>query len=125
VRAACSNKIRGRLTAVWINEKGRKGWHGLSHYYHFAAENVPAGFGALAVAGARLPSRLIIPWEQKWHDKWGMNEMVAKGIFTESRSIIGPSDFGALSKSGKEWFFFEQSKSIPFSRGPMAPTAHI
>lgn len=79
----------------------------MHHYYHFAAENILAGFGALAMAGAAPPRRLVIPWEDDWHDKWGMNDMVASGIFTEPGATVGQTDFA--------WLSFEQSECVAIS----------
>jgi hypothetical protein len=101
-----------------LNENGRAGWHGLWHYYHFAAENIVTGLAALATAGFfGIPSRLIIPWETGWHDRFGMNEMVVKGIWGENMAkVTTPEQWQEYGKDGHSWAFFETSEcDQPFS----------
>ena len=32
------------------------------------------------------PERLIVPWSTAWQDKWGINPVIAEGMFTERES---------------------------------------
>ena len=67
------------------------GWTGLYHYYHFSAENLLGGLTALASIPMKigltrtslLADRVIVPWEGPWQDKYGMNEMVVKGMYDD------------------------------------------
>ena len=64
------------------------------------------------MAGAAPPRRLVIPWEDEWHDKWGMNDMVAHGLFTEPGAIVDQADLSDLGRNGHAWLFFEQSECV-------------
>jgi hypothetical protein len=82
---------------VFSNEGAKEGWNGLWHYYHFAAENVLGGLAALAATDTinihekrreeivmqPVPERIAIPWEPKWQDRFGMNEMVIRGLWDQ------------------------------------------
>ena len=98
-----------------LNENGQAGWHGLWHYYHFAAENIVAGLAALSIVKPSgydgLPDQLLIPWENDWHDRFGMNEMVIKGIFgQEMRGVWGPTEWNKAGEDGHAWGFFDQGE---------------
>lgn len=100
------------LTIVLLNENGWAGWHGLWHYYHFAAENIVAGLAALAISGVEgIPEHMIIPWENNWHDRYGMNEMVVKGIWgSEMDGVMGPTEWTRADADGRAWGFFERGE---------------
>ena len=104
--------VKTRLNKVWINENGQKGWHGLYRYFHFAAENLLAGFASLSMAGVdEMPERVIIPWERDWDDQWHLNLMTVDSIWGRRRdTVLGPNEFTALSVKGNGWMFFEKSE---------------
>lgn len=103
------------------------------HYYHFAAENVLGGLAAMATwAGARdlvlgkgmgkgkhgaardryVPDQIIVPWDNRWHDVYGMNDMVVEGIWNDQH--IGPDQWAVLEEDmeGSDgWIYFERSES--------------
>ena len=95
---------------MFLNENDRAGWSGLWHYYHFAAENIVAGLATLALAGIPgVPDQLIIPWDRRWHDRFGMNEMVVKGIWgLEFEAMWAPDDWDSYGREGENWGFFEK-----------------
>lgn len=99
---------------VWLNEGASDGWNGLWHYYHFAAENILAGFASLATTHwdtPVMPKQLVIPFygdRGSWHDKWGMNEMVVDAVFRED--VIEPPQWARLEKKGDGWVYFDRSE---------------
>ncbi|KAK1924496.1 hypothetical protein DB88DRAFT_490663 [Papiliotrema laurentii] len=97
-------------STLFLNENDRAGWSGLWHYYHFAAENIVAGLATLALAGIPgVPDQLIIPWDRRWHDRFGMNEMVVRGIWgLEFEAMWAPDDWDSYGREGENWGFFEK-----------------
>ncbi|KAL1406132.1 hypothetical protein Q8F55_007815 [Vanrija albida] len=101
-----------RKSTLWLNEGASDGWNGLWHYYHFAAENILAGFASLATTHwdtPIMPKQLVIPfWGDRgsWHDKWGMNEMVVDAVFGED--VIEPPQWARLEKKGDGWVYFDR-----------------
>jgi hypothetical protein len=73
-------------------------WNGLWHYYHFTIENILGGYagGALAEPRPAVPVRLVIPWVDGWHDKWGMNDAVTKAIFGDE--VIDKAQWELMSR---------------------------
>jgi hypothetical protein len=83
----------------------------LAWYYHFAAETILGATAALSAAsvaqeailgslhagnakvavgqeeeaatkfGAGVPSRMVIPWVEGWRDQYGIQEVLARGIW--------------------------------------------
>ena len=102
-----------QLTTVMLNENSQAGWSGLFHYYHFAAENIVTGIASLALSGfAGVPEQLLIPWDTEWHDRFGMNEMVVKGVWGEDLDrVVTPNRWDKFGGHGESWIFFERSKS--------------
>lgn len=49
--------------------------------YSNGGEGAVYGESNLEGRGRTIPDRLILPWDQGWKDKWGMNELVVDGIF--------------------------------------------
>lgn len=84
-RARRVGGVLSTLTPVLLNEGATPDWSGLYHYYHFAVENLLGGLAALGSVhdGAGVPDRLVMPWDQNWHDKWTMNEMIVGAMFEE------------------------------------------
>lgn len=95
-----------------LNENWQAGWTGIWHYYHFATENIVSGIASLAMSGFNgVPEQLLIPWEGGWHDRFGMNEMVAKGLWgADMDRVVSPERWEEFGGQGNAWIFFERSE---------------
>jgi hypothetical protein len=101
---------------VFINEGADNQWSGLYHYYHFTAEAMLGGLASIASWAASvdwprpapLPGadQIVIPWDKRWHDRHGLNEMVVHGIWDER--VVDTDEWAKLAD---KWLYFERSKS--------------
>ena len=76
--------------AVLLNEGCGQVFNGLSHYYHFIAEDVLGALKAYASIepGLEQPQRVLVPWDVGWRDVWELNEVIVAGLFNERKSLF-------------------------------------
>ncbi|KAK4688429.1 P-type Ca2+ transporter type 2C, partial [Tremellales sp. Uapishka_1] len=120
---AQASRCMAGTTLFWVDGSTPGEWSYFGWYYHMVAETLLGSFVALAsvplkntkwwpglmgnVLGVpEIPDRLVMPWENDWNDRYGMNKHVIDSLFGDN--VIVKDEWQDLTEPAQDWLFFNK-----------------